>query len=32
MKIALISWIRKSKSNAKIVEYVRQDFGVDWRY
>ena len=32
MKIALIDWIRKSNSNATIVEHVRRDFGVDWRY
>ena len=32
MEIALIDWIRKSKTNATIVEYVRRDFGVDWRY
>ena len=32
MEIALIDWIRKSKTNATIVEYVRRDFDVDWRY
>ena len=32
MEIALIDWIRKSKTNATFVEYVRRDFGVDWRY
>ena len=32
MEIALIDWIRKSKTNATIVEYVRRDFGVNWRY
>ena len=31
-EIALIDWIRKSKTNATIVEYVRRDFGLDWRY
>ena len=29
MEIALIDWIRKSKTNATIVEYVRLDFDVD---
>ena len=32
MEIALIDLIRKSKTNATIVEYVRRDFGVDWTY
>ena len=32
MEIALIDWIRKSKTNATIVEYVRREFGVDWGY
>ena len=32
MEIALIDWIRKSKTNATIVENVRRDFGADWRY
>ena len=29
MEIALIDLIRKSKTNATIVEYVRRDFDVD---
>ena len=29
MEIAIIDWIRKSKTNATNVEYVRRDFGVE---
>ena len=32
MKVAPINWIRKSTSNSTIVENVRRDFDVDWRY
>ena len=32
MENSPLDWIRKSKSNAMIVEYVRRDFGIDWRY
>ena len=32
MEIALIDWIRKSKTNAAILWNMLDRFGVDWRY